>query len=497
VATYYLSPSGSDSYTSEQAQNPGTPWKTFSKAFGSMSATDTLILLDGTYSVAAGTGVISGSGTGSAMPLNGLSKTTPTIVQAQNEGNVTVDGAATYGLLLGTSSVKRSYIKIKGITFEGGGSLYNTSYCYIKNCGFHRATDSVGAAFNIGTNDHANGNTYNLIEDCWIWGQERLIALNYRADNTIWRNIIIRGDGTTLSADPNAGISVYSSQDVSLQNVIVVDRILGTGAPYGDFATAQHTSGDYWIGPNEWLGCISLKSPDSGFYFEADYANDYTWKVINCLAWDSAGEGFNAQQSSGGPTGNIELNHFTAGMNDSYDTVRIDNIETGVIKNIISYQAYRYGINTVDSAIVPSYCDVYGAGTAAYYNNSCSSGCKTSNPLADGPPHSLRYLLRIEDGSVLDGTADDSGDYGATIVKRYGTEGSFHGDSGYNTLSSIDLWPWPNENRIKTEMAADGDRGFCAAGENLTHYIWNYLGNGGYPGSGAEIVFKQSLRVRF
>jgi hypothetical protein len=51
-ATYYLSPSGQDS---ANGTSPGTPWKSFAKAFSFMSSADTLILLDGTYSDAVGT----------------------------------------------------------------------------------------------------------------------------------------------------------------------------------------------------------------------------------------------------------------------------------------------------------------------------------------------------------------------------------------------------------------------------------------------------------
>jgi len=498
ATTYYLSPSGSDSYTTEQAQNEGTPWKTFGKAFGEMSAEDELILLDGVYSEAAGTGYISYLGTGSEQAPSGTNKSAMTIVRAKNAGNVTVDGGSNAGLFVGRSTRKDSYIKFQGITFEGGGSLYNTSYIYIKNCGFHSTDKSADAVFGIGTNDHENGNTYNLIEDCWIWGQERIIAVNYRANNNIWRRVVIRGDGCdsascTGSGNPNVGISVYESQDVSLQNVVVVDRILGGGEPYGDFSTAQHTADvDYYLGPAEWLGCISLKAPDTGFYFEADYANDNTINLTNCVAWDSAVMGFNIVSPASNKIRNVTLNHLTAGANDSYDTFRLSDVDTGIVKNLISYSAPRYGVNTVDSDIVPSYCDVYNAGTAAYYNNSCSSGCKTTDPTSDGTPVSLKYLPRIEDGSVLKGTGD-GGDYGANIFKRYGTDGTFHGDSGYNTLSSTDLWPWPNEDRIKDEMDDDSIRGFCAPGESLTHYIWNYLGNGGYPGDDAEPGYASDL----
>ena len=44
-----------------------------------------------------------------------------------------------------------------GITFEGGGSLYNTSFVTLKDDGY--------GPLDAGTNDHDQNNTDNLIED--------------------------------------------------------------------------------------------------------------------------------------------------------------------------------------------------------------------------------------------------------------------------------------------------------------------------------------------
>ena len=259
-ATYYLSPSGSNSASGTSA---GSPWKTFQDAFSRMSPGDELILLDGTYSEAAGTGYISYLGTNSGQPPSGIDRDRFTIIRAQNPGEVKVIGR----LFLGRRPRKDSFIKIQGITFEGGGSLYNTSYVYLKDSGFHSANKS-GPVLGIGTNDHANGNTNNLVEDVWVWGQERIIAITYQADNNVWRRVVVRGDGCdsaacTGSGNPTVGITVYNSRNVSLQNILVIDRVLGGGTPYGDFATAQHAPGSA-LGPAEWLGCISfIARPES------------------------------------------------------------------------------------------------------------------------------------------------------------------------------------------------------------------------------------------
>lgn len=59
AVTRYISPSGSDAGTPCTAsQTIGTPAKTFAVAIACMAAGDTLILRDGTYSIAAGTGLV-------------------------------------------------------------------------------------------------------------------------------------------------------------------------------------------------------------------------------------------------------------------------------------------------------------------------------------------------------------------------------------------------------------------------------------------------------
>jgi hypothetical protein len=475
AATYYMSPGGSDS---RSGTTEATAWRTFANAFWNMVAGDTLILLDGTYSESAGTGVINWESPNSSQPPSGTNIFNMTVVRAKTAGNVVVDGEGTYGLFIGRSTRKDGYIKIQGIRFEGGGFLYNTTHVMLKECGFHSTHMWGGAVLSVGAGDHSNGNTYNLIEDCWVWGSDRLIASNYRADYTIWRRVVIRGDGCnsaacTGSGNPNVGITVYESHYCSLQNVIVIDRILDGGEPYSDFATAEHTGGSYALGPNEWLGCISLKAPDMGYSFQADNANDQTVTMKNCVVWGSTSFGFNPSCPH---FSNISLENLTCG-NVGNDCFRVQDVISGTARNLISTNAGRYGYNSY--VVTPSYVDVYNSAAANYLEGgvTCSAGCRTTNPQNDGNPASIKYIPRIETGSALKGTGYNAGDYGANVVKRYGTDGTFYGDTGYNTLTSVDLWPWPNEDRIKADLSTASTRGFCASGQTLTKYIWEYLGN--------------------
>ena len=56
--------------------------------------------------------------------------------------------------------MERSHVE--GVRIEGGVQLYNTQRVTLKNVGVHGSLD-------VGTNDHDQGNTDNLVEDAWIW----------------------------------------------------------------------------------------------------------------------------------------------------------------------------------------------------------------------------------------------------------------------------------------------------------------------------------------
>ena len=471
--TFYISPTGSNGNNGKSASQP---FKTFAHAFNKLSAGDELILLDGTYSEPLGTGYISYTdpsqgigGSRSGQIPAGVDAGRTTLVRALNPGKVTVTGK----LIIGRSFRKDSYIKIQGITFEGGGSLYNTSHVTIKDCGFH-------GPFSVGTNDHKQGNDFNLIEDVWIWTSgERIVAINYRSRFNVWRRVLVRGDGCNKrecrgDSNPNVGITVYDSSNISLQNVMVVDRILANGdEPYGDFAVAQHTRGANLFGQSEWLGTISLRAPDTGYYMEPDHDGtiDPTIRISNAIAWDAAHLGFNLARAGT----NNELENLTVRARGG-DGVRIaSSLTSGTLRNVISVDAPRNGIN---SRYPFSHVNVYNAGQGAYRQNDCDVGCYSSDPRADGKTPSLKYLLRIEPGSKLKGRGAGGADIGANILYRYGVDGSHYGDPGFNTLTSVPLWPWPNEARIKTEMCEKTGvtRGFCQA-RSLTHYLWEYLGN--------------------
>jgi len=478
---WYLSPSGSDA---NNGLSSGAPKKTFANVFAAMASGDQLYLMDGTYSVAAGTGVIHWDtatyDANSAQIPAGVSLARSTRVKAVNDGAAIVSAP----LFIGRSNRADNYIEVWGCKFTGGGSLFNGSYNSLKNIAF----DGV---FGIGTSDHAMPVQYNLVEDCWIWATgERIIAINYQASKNTWRRVVVRGDGCgtvacTGSGNPNVGFSVYDSQECSVMNMIQVDRLLAASPnadyPYADFATAQHTPGepDKYLGLNKWLGCMSIASEDNALNFEADdvIPAETTWTINNFVCVTAADGGVNV-----GATGPVVMNGITCvSAATSGDGIRVAPTSPGTSVTNTLVKNFNRGLN---SAIQPSYTSTYGAPTL-YNQTTPTVGVFTANPTADGTPASLKYPVRIESGSALKDAGLSGADIGATIMYCYGADGSRYGDADRDTLGTTALWPYPNEARIKADFAtaANGARGFCTGNsiggtaQSLTKYIWEQLGN--------------------
>jgi len=485
---YYISPTGSDS---ADGLTPSTPFKTFNHATDSMLADDTLILLDGTYTHANNGGIDSTTGGGADcdLPPNGSGSGNYTTIMAQNAGSAIVE----HRLQLGSSAETVEWVKVQGISFLststtedrwGGCFLYNANYCYIKDCGFQRMTRSNGNILSVGTNDIDNSAEYNIIEDCWAFGEERVIGINYNTRNNVWRRVVFRGNGADYSSgNPGTGFTIYSSQNNIVQNVIVLDRLLGDTPPGANFANPQaDPAGDN--GNNTWEGCISIKAPGNGANFEAsnNISTDVrTWELTNCAFIDSADYGFNSQGgNSAEPQHDGLLNHvtvLTTGNNGS--GIRIagstGTVDMEVRNSIVEHTAGRAYFFDVGGTFELNYCQAYDSGVLPEWNTEGTGG---NNIVA-----ASTALYLTQPGSTAQ-TGSDSTPVGATIEKRIGVDGTRVGDPGVDTVTSTDLWPFPNEDRIKSEMETVSTRGFCSTGNQLdgsteitlTSYIWEYLG---------------------
>ena len=510
-SVYFMSPSGSDS---NSGSSRNSPWFSFKHSFSTMASGDELVLLDGIYSVEQGNGIMRDVGAhGEAIEFSkaipsGKSIDWQTIVRAEIPGAVTINEYISdlvpkgrgKPISIGRSTRKDSFITIDGIYFDGGGQLYNSEYITVKNSGFH-------GGFGVGTGDHHNGNSYNLIEDVWIWAENtRIVAINYRAHNNVWRRVVVRSEGCDdpgcegfPKQDPSVGITVYDSHDVSMQNILVVDRVLRNDKPYGDFATAQHTADtQYHFGRNEWLGCLSINSHDASLAFEADLVLaesevDFIWFIDNFVSVGSSLSGINIGNTPynysdvGSPTSIVKNSSIimSSDVEVNKSAIRVSPSQTSVLtQNSLTIGATRAGYNQVGSSVENSVAYNPAASEGDFDVKSCTQCVSlVTSPLTD---NSVLFPLRVEVGSQVS-TVITNIIPGAEVIKQYGESGARWGDDDYRLLTENNLWPWPNEDQIKKDLCTKPGitRGFCSAEKRLdginpitlTSYIWESLGN--------------------
>ena len=407
INSRYISPSGTDDGVCALS----APCRTFAAAIATMSAGDGLVLLDGTYTLAINGSLQTFTPNGnpiprSGMPPSGMSLQQPTVVRAQNPGAVQLEG----GLLIGSRSTKREFVFVHGITFHGGGSITNGDYNVIKDCGFE-------LGLGVGSIDHSQGTTHNIIEDVWIWGREvRGLGVNYRAHHNTWRRVLVRHDGCSDincgegGGNPSVGVTIYNSHHVLFENVMTVDRVLDVAEGYADFASAQHEStqppqpeGEL-LGNNAWYGCMAINSADTALNLEADAVTTGTTGTLR---------GFVALQTGGGAY--IDAAHRPYDGISFYDVNGMDVFPLGGSSN-------SFGIG----------CSIVQAG---------DPGCNHQVSNVSAGPYSGNMA------SLLPTT-------------RYGT--------------ATPLWPWPNQDRIKTELCASTTRGLCGQAGTLSQYLHTF-----------------------
>ena len=462
-------------------------YSTLRAAVAGMSSGDTLIIRNGVYS--GSENVLDQR----YMPPSGTDQAR-TIIRAENDGGAVFPD----GFLKMTGPASVSYVDIIGLKSTNGATLsYNTSYWRFFRCGFtySNASQSDDSTFGI-------SGTYHLVEDCWVWGEGRYGMYATASDYTnhiVFRRCVVRMDKLNAYS-PIAALHAYGVHQVAFQNCIVIDGDDNFWLNYEEKGPAYYTHNravDTIID-----SCIAINYPS---YFAGGTPGEGII-VKNSVAVD-LDNGLVIDMKSADPD-DFSVDHFTVWNTDSTGmeakTIAYVN---GTITNSIVYGNTSYGLRGY--GLLSNYNVLYKNGTD-YYNPSpgtqdyCADNSNAIDP-SDGTPGNgtacMLYPVRIEDGSNCDGTGSSGSDRGATILKRVGISGTCWGESGWDSVTSDNLWPWPYEDRIKKDMASysytgvdrdgnanqtlSGDRGFCAEGKQLngvdditlTSYIWEYLGN--------------------
>lgn len=239
AADYYVSTSGSDSYTAEQAQNVATPWKTIQKAANTLVAGDIVFVREGTYSE-------------QIKPQNSGTKSHYITYTSYPGETATLDGSVfsdTWSAMFHISS--KNYLVISGfriinspafgvnIELANNIKILNNHTLNTKNSGIRTWNcDTISIDGNEVENASIGGDQNNGIQEC--------ISL-HETPNSVASNNIVHGCGME-SIDFKVGSSngkifgnnVYNSARIgiyvdgyskSMENVEVYNNVIHDSKP--------------------------------------------------------------------------------------------------------------------------------------------------------------------------------------------------------------------------------------------------------------------------
>ncbi|MDA8156639.1 MAG: hypothetical protein M0Z52_09350 [Actinomycetota bacterium] len=427
AATYYISPSGSDS----SAGTISAPWRTFSHAMGILSPGDTLYLEDGTYT-------INNAGSGSVVlyvRASGNSSSRITI-KALNDGNAVIDGQGNYV----TCQVAASYVEIDGINFRNSGNGSGWSHGIeiwggndilrrdiVNKFGMGFSGTVAGASENNSMGIEIDNSAVNtLVEDCAVYVENAASAYTtiaprvginvYGTGSVIRRNFIYWQPGNN-SIGPSS-IQIYSVSNVLVENNVIVDNGSGTDG-------------------------ILFWGHYNGLTGERAYGN-ITRNMSSYGIWITVDSGMGTCSGTIFKD-NVVLNNYGYPLRNGGDTnMTIENNTVEGAHNAAILVA-NFGSNSYNLA-------TYVSGNSAINNPGWESGGLTGD--------SQNNLYSSGSGSGSDSFTNPNYDYSTYGLGAYLIPSSAIGDRGANALyeyvngmlTSSPLWPWPMESRIQSEL---------------------------------------------
>ncbi|HET9863190.1 MAG TPA: hypothetical protein VFP37_07085 [Steroidobacteraceae bacterium] len=442
AATYYVDGSvAADTGNGSRA----SPRKYIQSGIALMSrgGGDTLIIAPGVYSNRRD--AISSPTNGKAGAYN--------VIKAATDGSVTIKGV--FDLDTGDH-----YLRFEGLKFDRQDvKVVLGRYVKILRCAFKGGPSSGNnVSVQIGSNDATPGAQYILVEDSWVYGPGgRYKILVYNSDRVVLRRVVVRHDGgwTYDFRNPQAGIALYDSTNVELQNGIVIDGMPGLAGYESNIYLVANGTTRQRAGNVAVRGSIVMGGSGNGIAWDGDVA--YGSSLLeDVVVWGSRAGGI---ASNGSPNvGTITRATVKSGGTGFADW---DGGSRLTISSSIAYQNSNAA------------CERVTARSSVSFANG-SDNCGT---VFDPTTNGLKYILRVEPGSRLSTAGAGGGQAGANIVKRIGVSGTLYGEAGYAQVTGEDLWPWPNEARIKIDLAESHSRGFSASSKTLTNYLWEVLGN--------------------
>jgi len=489
-ATLWVNPAGSATSPYETKAKGLT---TIAAGVAAMSGGDTLYITDGTYTDEP----ISEPPSGTAEAY--------TFIYAENDWGVILNDMSSGSHMYLDST---NYLHVQGFKMHGTGNdcQVNGDYVKIIRC----SSDGKPGIQDPGFAFQAAGN-YILFEECYAYGGGRypMRTSSSTGQYIIFRRCVVRfdfySDNGPATQEPYAAFANYDKPNVYFQNCIAIDGldIRANDSTYDGLKAFFTPNG---ANQTSFIGCIALNH-EGGFYMEDSPVTNIL--LSNCISWDIKNNRYPAGYSDGYPKNNVyarpgdgpvTVDNCTIGVGTVFGYNARADLATDNLTDSIIYNITNSG-NAVDAGLTTEDYNCYYGNDGNYSgtegaNDLCSENENAIDPLTNG----LLYLTRIEAGSTLKTAGSDSGQIGAEIMYQHGTAGTLYDEAGWNTLTAVALWPFPNEAEMRTDMKAvshaaeslwddadanidsdnpviSGDRGFCVDGKTLTGYIWEYLGN--------------------
>lgn len=393
-STKYVSTTGSNG---NNGNSLGAAYASVDYAVSQISANGLILVDDGTYNVGTSGWLNSTAGN---TPPNGTGSNY-TVIRAINPGAVTISQTSQsyYGSLLRLTSSQR--IWIDGFNFshdaahEDEAIFHLPDVSRITRCMFRRRqSGTYGATIYLGVG--------SLMQDCAAYGAGRYLfytgsgSADSVAGTNVFRRVVGRMDWA-LATQPVATFAHYGSDNGSwvdsketlFANCIAID---------GPATENQATYGFKWASfynPKHqrdlrYRGCIALNDGADLASFRSDNIGSPTLSAYNCAIWDND----NNTQSGQSPNGFHRQN----------GTFTIDHCTGG---------------------------QILGSDTSGTTNLS-SANHRFSDSMTN-------IVQRV-------------GGNGAEILYCHGGFLTHWGDSGFDTVTAVPLWPWPYESRIKAWM---------------------------------------------
>jgi hypothetical protein len=475
-ATYYLAASGSDNNSCATAQSSRTPKATFASAWGCLTAGDTLIVANGTYTQVSPPAGKAGSAGNMIM------------IRAANDGGAILAG----GLTLRNNS----YLEFNGFKITSTGSTVAafsagkglvTHHVTFRRCGFNTTTTTEDGGISL-----YDGTHHMLFEDFWAWGGGRYTVSCYGGPggnlpnttcdfNTFRRGVIRQGPAASSPGNPEASLALYYASNNLVENVIALDGNQDSDSSNAAFYLTAHEPPPQVSG-NKFYGVLALNNRGIGWYLDHNGIGSNN-ELRNSVIWQSAAVGVALYGANAGACRANLVDHITVGKSRGGEGLW-NGCDSTTIKSSLFIHNATYGIkqgSSQGSIGAHNWNLLYNNASGAYSNITQGANDKTSNP-------HLLYIGRVEPGSPCIRGGEGDTNCGADLTFRYQD----------GVLTGTALWPWPNEARIRKEMCigAGVTSGFCAA-PSLTDYVWGYLGHDNpYRGApGGALQAPTNLRV--